>query len=185
MCGQFAVLSNLKQIKDYYNFLIESGNIIENDFFDDIIASNLNQKRIKPFDYFPIITKKNNVIITINARWGLVPFWAKDEKIASKTINARIETITEKPSFKYAYEKRRCLIPFTEYFEKDKNQNLHSFKNENNQIMSFAGLYEIWSENKLNTFTIITEQANEIVKPIHHRMPVILNQENALKWLCG
>ena len=181
MCGQFAILGSLKAIKDYYEFL-KNGDFLldENDFYkyDTSEMINLPNMCIKPINWVPIVVANKKHINLISARWGLVPFWAKDESIANKTINARFETLIEKPSFKYAYQQRRCLIPFTSYAEKGV-----WFENENSVFKSFAGLYEVWGDNKLITFTIITCIANDEVAKVHHRMPLVLNENEAIQWL--
>jgi putative SOS response-associated peptidase YedK len=97
--------------------------------------------------YMPVATIIDYKVVMFKARWGLVPFSAKDESFAYKTINARQETLKEKASFKYALEKRRCLIPFTGFYEIDKQKQQHFFANENDEIKSFAGLYEVWGED--------------------------------------
>jgi len=120
-------------------------------------------------------------------RWGLIPFWAKDEKIGNKLINTRSETISEKPSFKYAFQKRRCLIPangFYEWRKCDKQPFYISLKDRD--LFSFAGIWEIWKSpagKLIYSCSIITTSANEILKGIHHRMPVILSKENEATWL--
>lgn len=185
MCGQFAVLANLKAIKDYYEFLKNANfEIDKQDFYDiddDLFSGH--QDIIKPFQYAPIIVNESDRIKLFFARWGLIPFWAKDEKIAGKTINARLESLPEKPSFKYAFQKRRCLIPFTGFYESAPDKSKHFFKNENNTLKSFAGLYEFWGKENLLTYTIITCPANEEVSKVHHRMPLILDKENSVRWL--
>ncbi len=171
-------------------------------------------KIIKPMDYVPVITVVNNQLRFFPAKWGLIPFWVKDKKkqeanqmlfsygensytekpqlsdfldisFAYKTINARIESIKEKPSFKYAYKQRRCLIPFRSFYEKSDNKTKYLFTNKENSFKSFAGLYEVWKNDviSLMTFTIVTTEANKYVADVHHRMPVILNEEKAVKWL--
>jgi putative SOS response-associated peptidase YedK len=188
MCGQFAILGSMKAIKDYYNFLIsEDLDFFDDDIYNDNIIMNLPNETVKPMDYIPIFSIDNNAkkVFYLSARWGLVPFWAKDESFAMKMINARCETISEKSSFKYAYQKRRCLVPFTGYYEKDSAKKYHYFKNDNDDFLSFAGLYEVWGKDKLITFTIITCEASEKLKKIHNRMPVILNSKNALEWVRG
>ena len=191
MCGQFAVLGSVKAIKDYYEFLKSSGFILDDDFYDYQFSGKINipNENIKPMDYLPIITSKNGKIALMEARWGLVPFWAKDTQIAYKTINARIETLAEKPSYKYAFRERRCLIPATGFYEKDTQKQSHYFDMGDDEsagskpFKSMAGLYEIWGKDMLVTFTIVTTSADERVKKIHDRMPVILNEVEAVRWL--
>ncbi|NLN94994.1 MAG: SOS response-associated peptidase [Bacteroidales bacterium] len=121
-------------------------------------------------------------------RWGLIPFWAKDEKIGNKMINARAESITEKPSFKHAFKQRRCLIPADGFYEW-KNQNGKTpfrIKLKNDQPFAMAGIWEAWKNPENSTiysFSIITTAANELLQSIHERMPVILRQESEEIWL--
>jgi putative SOS response-associated peptidase YedK len=130
-------------------------------------------------------------------QWGLIPFWVKNktdaESIRKKTINARAETIFEKPSFQYAVVKRRCLIPADGFYEwryfMGKNYPYYIFL-KNHEIFSFAGIYEQWMDKETNkelyTFSLITCDANPLMKKIHNkkkRMPVILTKKNEMKWL--
>lgn len=120
--------------------------------------------------------------------WGLVPSWAKDPKMSSHLINARVETLAEKPSFRTAFKKRRCLIPATGFFEWAKSaqgkQAYHIFR-EDQQIFAFAGLWEYWEHDgrALYSCTIITTAANSLIQPIRERMPVIIAREHYAQWL--
>ena len=238
MCGQFAVLGSLKAIKDYYEFLKNGSFVLdEDDFyrFESDMLLDLPKEKVRIMTWMPIVFNDSQRIKMMPARWGLVPYWAKDEKIASKTFNARQETLTEKPSFKYAYQKRRCLVPFTGYYESGVEQftnhnsqitnnnpiqrkinatndtfdfdnfndseaistmdrdkldhykggvkKQYFFPNKDNSIKSFAGLYEIWGQDRLVTFTIITCPAQGEVAKINHRMPVILDEDEAMRWI--
>lgn len=124
-------------------------------------------------------------------RWGLVPFWAKDEKIGSRLINARVETAAEKPSFKSALQHRRCLIPADGYYEWQKTgipsvKRPYRIHKEDHGLFSFAGLWEKWVKqdgNKLFTFCILTADAQESLQGIHDRMPVILPRDLETEWL--
>jgi putative SOS response-associated peptidase YedK len=187
------ILENERPVLKIHNLLALYGTIkeiidfeLDEDYyirFESAKLVDLPKEKVFPKQFNPIIIQELNKIKILEARWGLVPFWAKDDSFATKTINARSETLSEKPSFKYAYEKRRCLIPFTGYFEWDKNKVLHSFPNNSNELKSFAGLFEIWGVENLITFTIITCPADEIVAKVHDRMPVVLNEEEALRWI--
>ncbi|MCX6369474.1 MAG: SOS response-associated peptidase, partial [Armatimonadetes bacterium] len=120
--------------------------------------------------------------------WGLVPFWAKDTAIASKLINARSETVQEKPSFKHALSRRRCLIPADGFYEWDrKTKQPTHFRVRGGELFAFAGLYEEWQApdgSSLRSCTVLTTQANALVAPIHERMPVILQtQDDEAIWL--
>jgi putative SOS response-associated peptidase YedK len=120
--------------------------------------------------------------------WGLVPFWAKDRAIGSKLINARSETVQEKPSFKHALSRRRCLIPADGFYEWDRTtkQPTH-FRVRGGELFAFAGLYEEWHApdgSPLRTCTVLTTEANALVATIHERMPVILqNPDDEAMWL--
>ena len=121
-------------------------------------------------------------------RWGLIPHWAKDEKIGNKMINARAEGIEDKPSYKYAFKQRRCLVPADGFYEwKNKNgKTPFRITLKNNFPFAMAGIWEAWKnpENKIiYSFSIITTTANELMQSIHDRMPVILSPESEEIWL--
>jgi putative SOS response-associated peptidase YedK len=125
-------------------------------------------------------------------RWGLVPSWAKDDKIAFKTINARVETIDTAASYRSAFKKRRCLIPTDGFYEWQRTGALKqpfSIGMKDDTPFVFAGLWEGWkgpgSEDWLRTCTIITCESNEFMATIHNRMPVILPEEVHEAWLNG
>jgi putative SOS response-associated peptidase YedK len=117
--------------------------------------------------------------------WGLIPSWAKDPSIGAKLINARSETVTEKPSFRAAFKYRRCLIPADGFYEWKKTQRGAKqpfyFSMADNAVFAFAGLWESW--NDIETCTILTTSANSLLQPIHDRMPVILSSEDYGRWL--
>lgn len=121
-------------------------------------------------------------------QWGLVPFWAKDLSMGSKLINARSETAHEKPSFKHALARRRCLVVADGFYEWDPTtkQPFH-FQVGGGALFAFAGLYEEWNApdgSPLRTCTVLTTQANALVGQIHERMPVILQSpEDEAAWL--
>lgn len=128
-------------------------------------------------------------------KWGLVPVWAKDPKIGSRLINARSETITEKPSFRSAATKRRCLIPADGYFEWMKNEDgrkIPFFLHGDEKVLAMAGLYELWPDPSkdeddpdrwLWTTTVLTTQATDALGHIHDRSPVVLPESFWEPWL--
>ena len=122
-------------------------------------------------------------------RWGLVPSWAKDPKIGNRMINARSETLAEKPSFRTAFKRRRCLIPadgFYEWKREGKAKKPMLITANPGGLFAFAGLWETWKQpddSWLLTCAIITTSANEVMKSIHDRMPVILPRESEASWL--
>jgi putative SOS response-associated peptidase YedK len=122
-------------------------------------------------------------------RWGLVPWWAKDVKIGYSLLNARSETLAGKPSFREAFKKRRCVIPADGFFEWqaiEKVKHPHWFHRKDRKAFLFAGLWERWepaSGDPVESCTIITTDANEVVQPYHDRMPVILAGPAIERWL--
>jgi putative SOS response-associated peptidase YedK len=128
----------------------------------------------------------------VTLRWGLVPSWAKDPAIGNRMINARSETVAEKPSFRSAYRKRRCLILANGFYEWRKEAGGKTpwfITTEDDSPFAFAGLWERWdskeSDRSLQTTTIVTAPANEFMQGLHHRMPVILQADGADRWLAG
>jgi putative SOS response-associated peptidase YedK len=129
-------------------------------------------------------------------RWGLIPFWSRDAKIAYSTINAKAESIATSPAFREAFKHRRCLIPADGFYEwariDAKTRQPYALGLKNGDLIAFAGLWETWKDKgtgqSLQTFTIITTNPNELVKPadgptLHDRMPVMVRREDYLRWL--
>jgi putative SOS response-associated peptidase YedK len=140
---------------------------------------------------------KNPVIVrhertgAVMMEWGLVPHWVKDRKAARRIINARAETLAERPSFRGLLKGRRCLVPATGFYEwkKDGARKIPFYiRLRVSPVFAFAGLYDVWHDPQgegYATYTIITTEPNELMAPIHNRMPVILNRENETRWLSG
>jgi putative SOS response-associated peptidase YedK len=122
-------------------------------------------------------------------QWGLIPSWAKDPKIGNKLINARAETLAEKPSFRNAFKRRRCLViadGFYEWQKLEKRKQPYYIKMQNGKPFAFAGLWESWQaspKEAIVSCTIVTTAANSLMKPIHDRMPVILSLDECDRWL--
>ncbi len=121
-------------------------------------------------------------------RWGLIPYWAKDASIGNKLINARAETLVEKPSFKNAFRNRRCLVPATGFFEWKRNaeKTPYHIMLKNGDPFCFAGLWDKWVTSDgeiIHSFTIITTSPNGLMEQIHDRMPVILPMEQEHRWI--
>jgi len=118
----------------------------------------------------------------VNLHWGLIPHWSKDDKISHHLINARAETLAEKPAF------RAALIPATGFYEwqqREQAKQAHCISHKECQLIAFAGLWEYWEHNTETIYScsIITRSANEIIKPIHQRMPVIIDSLHYNDWL--
>ena len=125
----------------------------------------------------------------ITAKWGFVPFW--QTKKGYGVINARRETIAEKPFFKNAWKHQRCIIPVNSFYEWKKTgqgKKPYRFLNQDHSLLYLAGLYDVnekVNSEKITTFCIITMPANSLMEPVHDRMPVILDEKSVLKWLNG
>ena len=179
MCGRFTQKSERKVISlEFY----------VHDFVSDVLASY----NVAPGQEAGLIIGNGRNRYT-RYRWGLVPFWAKDPSIGNRMINARAETVMEKPSFRQAFTARRCLVPADGFYEWRKNGSSKTpfyVHLSSNRPMSFAGLWETWRPNRegeeketLHTFTIITTEANDTLRELHDRMPVIVPPEKRALWL--
>jgi putative SOS response-associated peptidase YedK len=125
-------------------------------------------------------------------RWGLVPFWARDPTVVNRMINARAETVAEKPSFREAYKKRRCLILADGFYEWHTEGGVkipYFISLASGEPFAFAGLWESWqskeTDESLQTATIVTLAANDFLSKLHHRMPLVLEPDSAGRWLDG
>jgi len=124
-------------------------------------------------------------------RWGLVPYWADDPKIGNRMINARSEGVADKPAYRSSFRKQRCLIPTDGFYEWKKEGKLkqpYHIRRKDRRPFAFAGLWSRWRPKEggaepLDTFTILTTDSNELIRPLHDRMPVILDPASFDLWL--
>jgi putative SOS response-associated peptidase YedK len=123
-------------------------------------------------------------------RWGLVPSWAKDPAVGARMINARSETVAEKPAFRAAFRRRRCLVPMSGFYEWQKTgarKVPHFVRLLNTDMFAAAGLYEYWPGKDgaapIESYTILTTSPNELMRAVHDRMPVILHERDYEAWL--
>jgi putative SOS response-associated peptidase YedK len=126
------------------------------------------------------------------ARWGLVPYWAKDVKFGNRCINARAETLTTTPAFREAYARRHCLVPLNAFYEWSgpKGQRIQwRIRLKNEQLFALAGLWEWWrdaaTQQGVASYTIITTEASTSIAPLHDRMPVIVAHSDYARWLAA
>ena len=179
MCGRFVQFSSLRTIADHFQL----------DPLGEELTANYN---IAPTQEIYAVIHQNGRRLK-RFHWGLVPFWSKDLSGASRLINARAETVAQKPSFRTAFKRRRCLILSNGYYEwkgeKGHKQPYYLFLPDQ-QPLAFAGLWEAWQpgdfdddQSTYNSCTIITREASSSVRGIHHRMPVILKSEAYNRWL--
>ncbi len=174
MCGRYSLSINKKMLEGHFNA--------------KLLESFKPRFNAAPSQNLPVVTNLDPKQIQF-FQWGLVPFWAKDEMIGSKLINARSETLLEKPSFRDSTRKRRCLIPadgFYEWKRSGKTKTPFRIHLKDESVYSMAGLWDSWEisdDHYLNSFTIITTEANEKVGEIHDRMPVILSKDAEKAWI--
>ncbi|MGA5691375.1 SOS response-associated peptidase [Cytobacillus pseudoceanisediminis] len=175
MCGRFSLAEDISVLQQYFDFEIS-----------EEISPRFN---IAPSQRILTVISDGQDRRAGTMKWGLVPSWAKDEKIGYKMINARAEGIDEKPSFKHAFRRRRCLIISDGFYEwkkhEDGNKQPYRFIMKDKRPFAFAGLWETWKKGKqpLHTCTIITTTPNEVTEDVHDRMPVILHQDSYDLWM--
>lgn len=184
MCGRFTLALEHEQL------LLQYG-------FTDVDFTFLPRFNIAPMQESPIVAIDEGKRVLRLMRWGLVPSWSKDETIGSRLINARGETVREKPSFRASFKRRRCLVPATGYYEwKELLESRPTkkvkvpmyFTIRGGESFSFAGLWDSWERfdgKKLATFTIITTEPSPLAAQVHNRMPVILERNAEQLWLEG
>jgi putative SOS response-associated peptidase YedK len=174
MCGRFTLTSPIESVSGYFQ-----------------ASSSIQfEKRynMAPSQDIPVVRSmdghQREVVIL---KWGLVPSWAKDPSIGSHMINARAETLAEKPSFRSAFRKRRCIIPANGFYEwkQENGKQPYYIRPKHEGLIGFAGLWEQWEDpdQLIESFTIITTEANNFMQPVHDRMPVILNPASYDQWL--
>jgi len=174
MCGRFSLTVTEAELN--LRFEIEGGK-----------APYVSRYNCAPTQMLAVITKLKPANLDYY-RWGLIPAWAKDPAIGNKLINARAESVSEKPSFRKPLKSQRCLVPADSFYEWKQNGTKVPFRIflKNTRIFSFAGLWDQWESpdgSKIRSFSIITTSANTFMKNIHERMPVILSEEDEHRWL--
>jgi putative SOS response-associated peptidase YedK len=176
MCGRFVLLTDLSTIVEYFQI-------------DDAACDYQSGGNISPGQQVTTIVREKGRNRLVDCQWGLIPAWAKDPAIGNRMFNARAETVAEKPSFARAFQKRRCLIAadgFYEWQKIDKERRPFRFSLKSGRPFGFAGLYETWTapdKTPVRTCTIITTEANELIRPIHDRMPVIVPRDREAFWI--
>jgi putative SOS response-associated peptidase YedK len=179
MCGRYRLTANERWLSEYFNIPAEDiewaarWNIAPTDE-----VATVRQDRAQPKRIFA------------KMRWGMVPYWARDISIGAKTINAVCETAAEKPAFREPMRKRRCLVPADGFYEwkkiGPKMKQAYNIGMADDGLFAFAGLWDRWKDpagNLIESCTILTTEANELLKDIHGRMPVILKPEDYDLWL--
>lgn len=180
MCGRYALYGPVSRLREHF----------------DAEADELEfppRYNAAPMQWLPVVRQRPNGERVIHSlRWGLVPSWAKDEAIATRMINARGESVADKPSFRAAFRRRRCIVPANGFYEWQKvagDKQPFYIHPADGEFFGFAGLWERWSPpaggDAVDTFTICTTDANAALRPLHDRMPVILAPADYAAWLTG
>jgi len=184
MCGRYGRRADKQRIAEWMQ--THDTNV----FDDSYLAPSYN---VAPQSLQPVVrldSETGQRELTV-MRWGLVPFWAKDAKIGYSTINAKSETVTTSPAFREAMKRRRCLVPAEWFYEWQKidakTKQPYAIGLRDDSLFAFAGLWETWKDKTkdqvLETYTVLTTDPNELMEPIHNRMPVILAPRDYQRWL--
>lgn len=179
MCGRFTLQHSAEEIADR--------------FLAELLPDLEPRYNIAPTQPVTVVTQ-NGARHLAQYHWGLIPSWAKDKSIGSRMINARAETVAEKPAFRTALQRRRCLIPADGFYEwreaddpEEGGRTPMYIHRKDKALFAFAGLWDEWhdpvSDAPLRSCTIITGTPNPLVAPIHDRMPIILRPEDEERWL--
>lgn len=183
MCGRASLTKQEKDLENQFGLPF---------YQEDIGRYNpLPSYNVAPTHYHPVLATADHSHLLF-FRWGLVPAWSKDEKSGARMINARMETLHEKPAFNRLLASNRCIVPFDGFYEWKKI----GFKSrlplyitvDGSRVFCVAGLWDVWNSSEgilLHTFTLITTPPNDFMIPIHNRMPAILLQEHEKLWLSG
>jgi len=178
MCGRYTVTHNVEAIARRFDVAVPHIPIPPS-------------HNVAPTAGVPIIAVEAGRREMLYAQWGLVPFWARDPEIGGRLINARADTLGEKASFKYAFSRRRCLVPSDGFYEWRRDGSVkqpYYVRMRDSSLFAFAGLWETWESpdgSPLISCAIITVEPNELMAPIHARMPAILKPEDEHTWLFG
>jgi putative SOS response-associated peptidase YedK len=176
MCGRFILLADLQVIAASFHIR-------------HVACEYRPGDNISPGRQVAAVIRKNDENSLVNFRWGLLPSWTRDPSIGGRMFNARAETLAQKPSFKNAFKKRRCLIVADGFYEWQKLGKVRKpfcIRLKTGRPFGFAGLYETWvspDQQTVQTCTIITTVSNELLLPVHDRMPVIIPHEDQTTWL--
>ena len=177
MCGRFVLKAPFNELVRLYG-----------------LTNNVNLEpryNIPPTEDVAVVRSRDGKRTLDMLRWGLVPWWAKDLKVSFSNINAKAETVAEKPAFRDAFKERRCIIPADGFYEwkklDAKTKQPYAIVMKDRSVFGFAGLWERWKDKAsgqtIQSCTIITTQPNEVCAPIHDRMPAILAPKDYARWL--
>ncbi|MDH4193605.1 MAG: SOS response-associated peptidase [Nitrospirota bacterium] len=176
MCGRFTRKENMRQLAELLGL--------------KVLPSLRSRYNIAPSQLVACVRTNPESLERecVELQWGLVPSWAKDPSIGNKMINARAETVAEKPSFRKSFKQQRCLVladGFYEWKREGKTKQPYYIRFKDHRLFAFAGLWERWEKQEpaLETCALITTGPNALMEPIHNRMPVILPEQAYASWL--
>ncbi len=178
MCGRFNLVTNIEDLSKAFAIPTVPPQYQQN------FQSRFNIAPTQPIS--AVVENSDGIRELTFFLWGLIPSWSKDTKFASRMINARSETVHEKPSFRAAFKRRRCLVPMTGFYEwqklpSGKKQPTLIEQGDNRELFAVAGLWETWQG--IQSCTLLTGKPNDVMAPIHDRMPIILAPEEYDLWL--
>lgn len=179
MCGRYQLTIDRDQLALVYDA--------------EVRAEHRPRFNIPPTSRVPVVRRLDGRRVIDDLAWGLVPHWAKDKKIGARMINARAETVAEKPSFRSPFKRRRCLVPATGFYEwkrAGKQKVPHLIRIREAEVFSMAGIWSSWTPEDaeegaepLETFSVLTCDPEGALGDLHHRMPVILHPDHWDRWL--
>lgn len=175
MCGRFALIASYEKIK--YQFHPEN---------EMVVTPRYNIPPGTPV--LCLVAPEPESIQCVEFHWGLIPSWATDRRKIGSLINARAETVFEKPAFHTAMKSKRCLMPMSGFFEWHQEGNVkqpYYFQKSDRSLLAIAALWDTWyhEDEVIHSCCLLTTEANELMEPVHHRMPVLLNEEEQITWL--
>ncbi|MDP8954433.1 MAG: SOS response-associated peptidase [Actinomycetota bacterium] len=181
MCGRYTSITPVEELAGYFGV-------------EEVVADDLGPRyNVAPTDAIYAVARRGDGLRLGALRWGLVPPWADDVRVGARLINARAESVADKPAFRQAFARRRCLLPADGFYEWQRAEAASSgqpwyVRRGDGQPLALAGLWETWrpqgrDEDRVVSATIVTTVANRSLAPIHHRMPVVLAADAWPFWL--
>lgn len=177
MCGRFALFVTPEVLEEYFSL-------------DDLVAAVEPRYNLTPGRAVAVVRERDGARRLDALQWGLIPFWAKDASIGRKLINARLDSVASKPAYREAWQRRRCLIPASGFYEWSEPQGgrkrPHFIRPGSEPLLALAGLWERWrtpTGEKLETCVIVTTDANAELARIHDRMPLLIPRDAHALWL--
>jgi len=175
MCARITLTTTTTEIVDLFGLSY------------DLSQDRRKRYNIAPSQIIPVVRNANGKRELAELRWGLIPHWSNEPKPGGY-VNARVETVTEKPAFRDPFRRRRCLVPADGFFEwkhVGKKKHPYFFRKRGGGVLAYAGVWDTWNgpDGPVETVAVLTVPANSLVKPLHDRMPAILTEDRFAAWL--